>query len=231
MAKKIDWSLINTDTDREKLRKQLSMGDIMQEFTRLLQFYFNKRILILQHLTRQRRTRTDLTPSLFNSYIIEGTNIIKMHGYSQGKGRHSRKKTMSIQQFLAIKHKKEEILEGIKVLKDYEPFFKLLEGKTTAQIITQINNATLRREALNYYGLEKFFKEMNAHVVHQDGKQQLLTLKWHKNEEPIAMVKVIDNTTKDVYLLRVPPDMQTVKQAVAWTFSIKPSDYHPIKET
>lgn len=228
MGKKIEWSLI--DTNRKKLRTQISMSDMMQEFTRLLQLYFKKRLLIYYQLTKQNRSRSDLSPTLFNSYIIEGTNIVRQSGRSHRGCGHQRKKIMSVEQFLLLKHKKENILEGIRILKDYEPLFKLLDGKGNASHITQINNATLRREALNFYGLEKFFKEMNTQLIHQDGKQQLLTLRWHKNEEPITMVKVIDSSTKDVYLLRVPPDMQTVKQAVAWTFNMNSNEYHPIKE-
>jgi len=47
----------------------------------------------------------------------------------------------------------------------------------------------------------------------------------------MVMVKVIDSTTNNIYLLRVPPDMQTVSQAVAWTFDMNKEEYRPLKET
>ena len=227
--KRIDWSLI--ESDRKKLRKNLSMGDLMEEFKRLLLLYFKKRVLVARELTARNQRRSNYVPTLFGDYTIEGTNIVGHKGFSHRDRGHSRKKIMSIDQFLIVKHKKEEILEGIRVLKDFEPLFELLENKGTAQNITRINNATLRMEALNYYGIEKFFKEMNAQIIHQEGKQQLLKLQWHKNEEPMTMVKVIDSTTRTIYLLRVPPIMQTVSQAVAWTFDMNKEEYRPSKET
>lgn len=230
MAKKrIEWSLI--DTDRKKLRKNLSMGDMMEEFKRLLLLYFKKRVLLSRELTAQNRRRNNYVPTLFGDYTIEGTNIVGHKGRSHRGCGHSRKKIMSLDQFLIVKHKKEQILEGIRVLRDFEPLFELLEDKGTAQDVTRINNATLRTEALHYYGIERFFKEMNAQLIHQEGKQQLLKLQWHKSEEAMMMVKVIDSTTRTIYLLRVPPDMQTVSQAVAWTFDMSKEEYRPIKET
>ncbi len=50
------------------------------------------------------------------------------------------------------------------------------------------------------------------------------------------MVKVVnsapepDGTFKD-YFLRVPPTMQTARQAVAWTFGKESHEYAPVLET
>lgn len=231
MAKKIDWSLI--DENRKKIRKQASIIDMNQEFKRLLNLYTSKYMLIYRQLTRQNRSRRSLTPHLFDNYVIEGSNIVKTGNWSRSRvGTHTRKKVMSVNQFLSLKHKKEKVLDAIESLKDYEPLFELLEGKGNASTITRINNATLRREALDFYGIKRFFKEMNAEIIDRDHKkQELLTIRWHKREDPMTMVKVIDSTTKEVYLLQVPPETKTVKEAVAWTFERDPDDYNPIKET
>ena len=50
------------------------------------------------------------------------------------------------------------------------------------------------------------------------------------------MVKVINSTLESdgkvkEYFLRVPKDMQSAKEAVAWTFNMKPEDYLPMVET
>jgi hypothetical protein len=39
-----------------------------------------------------------------------------------------------------------------------------------------------------------------------------------------------DGTQKSV-LIRVPPDMRTPRQAVAWTFALAEDEYHPINES
>jgi len=56
------------------------------------------------------------------------------------------------------------------------------------------------------------------------------------DREPVTMVEVINSTTEPdgtskEYLLRVPPEMETPHQAVAWTFGMEPAEYHPSMET
>ena len=73
-------------------------------------------------------------------------------------------------------------------------------------------------------------KDANVRVIHQDGEEQLLSFRFTEYGEPTRMVKVIDTTTKKPYLLRVPPDVNTVLEAKAWTFDLQPSEYYPLKE-
>jgi hypothetical protein len=55
-------------------------------------------------------------------------------------------------------------------------------------------------------------------------------------DEPLVMVKVVnatpeaDGSFKD-YFLRVPPTVQTAREAVAWTFGKAADDYGPVKES
>ena len=44
-------------------------------------------------------------------------------------------------------------------------------------------------------------------------------------------VQVQDASTKRQYFLRVPPEMRTAREAVAWSFGIDPDDYVPAVET
>jgi hypothetical protein len=47
----------------------------------------------------------------------------------------------------------------------------------------------------------------------------------------LTILKVIDSTRKAPHLLRVPNEMRTCKEAVAWTFGMTPDEYHPLRET
>jgi hypothetical protein len=200
-----------------KLRKEFTSLQLRTEFERLLRLYFEKRIIFVKNTSRG-----IIDPKIFGDYCVEGINILR-----EGKN----KKRMSLSTFLSSKFDKEELIVGVQNLLDYEPLCNVIEKNGGAQEVTKINNATLRREALRIYGFEKFFKEMNTKVIDEKGRNQLLFLKWHKSEEPIKMVKVIDSTTKDVYLIRVPPETKTVKEGVAWTFGLQPEEYNPVKET
>ena len=46
-------------------------------------------------------------------------------------------------------------------------------------------------------------------------------------DESLMQLRVVDFTTKEIHWMRVPPDMERVKQALAWTFDIAEDDYHP----
>jgi hypothetical protein len=86
------------------------------------------------------------------------------------------------------------------------------------------------------FGLERYFKEGKAKMLHQDRFGKLMQ-KELQGDEPITVVLVRnstpepDGTYKD-YVLRVPPTMKTAQEAVAWTFGIEdPKEYNPEVET
>lgn len=217
--KKRDWYW----ADVKEARKEFTQPELLNKFTQLIELFFEKRYPSLQKLADQgvRNTfRMDI--KLFKEYYINGTNIIH---------RGSNNKTMSPKVFLSKKFGKEDLATGIMSLRDYECLFNVLDGKGGAKQIADIINATIRRDALKFYGIEKFFKDMNTKLIHKQGNNELLVLKWHRDERPITMVKVIDSTTKQTYLIRVPPEMKTVQQARAWTFGLSSDEFHPIKET
>jgi hypothetical protein len=62
---------------------------------------------------------------------------------------------------------------------------------------------------------------------------------WRRNvpgDEPIAMIEVVNATREPDggfrrYWLRVPPEVRTAREAVAWTFSMTAQEYAPVKET
>ena len=75
-------------------------------------------------------------------------------------------------------------------------------------------------------------------VIEIEKKTNYILLKWNaKNEdESFCLVRVFNGTinfdgTRDVYYLTVPPNMKSVREAVAWTFYKDKKDYNPVMET
>nr|MDO8110691.1 hypothetical protein [Candidatus Sigynarchaeota archaeon] len=44
-------------------------------------------------------------------------------------------------------------------------------------------------------------------------------------------MKVKDSTSGKYYVLRVPPEMRTCREAIAWTFGLSVIEYEPDKQT
>jgi hypothetical protein len=108
------------------------------------------------------------------------------------------------------------------------------ESITADEILGERNQA-LRSVLLARMGMERFFEEAGAQTVHQDqdrgGTRRLLRIEAGLGE-PIVCVDVRCPSTGKQYLLRVPPDMQTCRQAIAWTAGYRnPNRYHPVVET
>ena len=105
----------------------------------------------------------------------------------------------------------------------------------TVERIDYEQNAEIRRVMLERYGWGRYLENNGATVVHSDARG-ILYRKEIPGDEPLVMVKVKNSTpepdgsSKD-YLLRVPPDMTSASQAVAWTFGISTEQYSPIVET
>jgi hypothetical protein len=108
------------------------------------------------------------------------------------------------------------------------------ETITVAEVLAE-RNAELRRVLLERFGFERFMREAGAAIVDQDrdpgGERQLLRLKL-EGDEDLVCVSVRCPSTGRHYLLRVPPTMQTCRQAVAWTAGFSdPDRYGPLVET
>lgn len=100
-----------------------------------------------------------------------------------------------------------------------------------AEHILKITNAEVRRICLEELGYARFLSQMKHKVIEKEGEQELVRINWHKREEPICLVKVKCPSTDAFYTLRVPPSVDTVKKAVAWTFGVEDKDYSPVQET
>ena len=105
----------------------------------------------------------------------------------------------------------------------------------TADEVLHERNAELRRVMLERVGFERFMHQAGAEVLDRDrdagGERQLLRVPL-EGDEPLVCVSVYCPSTGRRYLLRVPPAMETCRQAVAWTAGFDdPEDYRPLAET
>lgn len=101
--------------------------------------------------------------------------------------------------------------------------------------IDRTPNAELRRVMIEIYGWEKYLKKSGAKLVHEDDCGKLYR-KEVAESEAIQAVEVVNKTPEpdgslQKYLLRVPPEIQTAKAAVAWTFGLTKSQYELTMET
>jgi len=107
----------------------------------------------------------------------------------------------------------------------------MASGQLKAHHILRIGNAEVRRICLEALTYEKFLMQMKHEIITRENDSELVRIDWHKNEEPIYLVKVKCPSSGVFYTLRVPPDMKTVKEAIAWTFNVESAEYLPLEET
>lgn len=96
-------------------------------------------------------------------------------------------------------------------------------------------NAELRRVMLERMGPERFIAEARPRQLDADrdvgGERRLLRVNI-PDDEPLLVLQVRDPSTGRQYLLRVPPDVSTCRQAAAWIAGFDdPDEYRPVMET
>jgi len=152
--------------------------------------------------------------------------------YVQSKSGKEKKYTIE-KFFIHYAHElsKKDISEAIKRLEDLLLLVKFEEGNLKARDILRCRNIHIRRFLFEKIGYEKFVKELKCKTIHKDGENELIMISLRKNEEPIFLVKVKDPSSQAYYMLRVPPNVRTCKEAIAWTFRLSSEEYNPIMET
>jgi hypothetical protein len=93
----------------------------------------------------------------------------------------------------------------------------------------------VRRAMIERVGHERLLRDGGARRVSQDDAGILWRLEL-EDDEPLVCVEVTDATAgADAafrrYVLRVPPDVRSPREAVAWTFGVDSGDYRPAIET
>jgi hypothetical protein len=115
-------------------------------------------------------------------------------------------------------------------------FFTKPESLTIKEVLAH-PNAEVRYVGMRIIGMDKVMQHKKTKIIHEDHDKNMVLFQFGGVfEEPISYLKVVnstmepDGTYKDYYLC-VPPDMQTCKQAVAWTFGLEEKKYNPVQET
>lgn len=108
-------------------------------------------------------------------------------------------------------------------------------GELTPEGIRGEENAELRRVMLEHYGYERYLDASGAEPMHRDEAGVLWRIPL-PDDEDVVMVEVVNSTpepdgTHRTYWLRVPPDILTARQGVAWTFGVDADAYAPLCET
>lgn len=108
------------------------------------------------------------------------------------------------------------------------------EEITAAEILAE-RNAEKRRVLLERMGYETFLSQAKAQTLDRDadrgGPRRLVRVQM-EDDEDLVCVSVICPSTQRQYVIRVPPTMQSCRQAVAWTAGFdNPDDYQPLAET
>lgn len=105
------------------------------------------------------------------------------------------------------------------------------------------SNQEVRRVMIEKYGLERYLRNSKAELIHSDKYGKLykkeieINVGWGGSQKETIAIVLVENSTKEPdgtrkkYFLRVPPEMRTARQAVAWTFGMKASEYKPLQET
>ncbi|MBN1447231.1 MAG: hypothetical protein JXA28_04815 [Bacteroidetes bacterium] len=99
-------------------------------------------------------------------------------------------------------------------------------------------NIEMRWVKITRYGTERYLSESGATVVHRDETGTLWSIPTaqYVTREPILLVEVENASpepdgSRKRYFLRVPPTMNTAREAVAWTFGMDAAEYHPTIES
>lgn len=115
------------------------------------------------------------------------------------------------------------------ILHDYFLLLKA-DNELHPRDIIVCRNVEIRRLLMDRYGFDRFVRDAHAKCLHQEGSSELVSINLRK-EEALTFVKVRDSTSKQTYLLRVPPEVKTCKEGIAWTFGLEEEEYTPLKET
>lgn len=111
----------------------------------------------------------------------------------------------------------------------------------TAKTVLNEKNIELRRVMLDRIGYETFFEQAKAEELDRDadpgGMRRLLRVEFEdenrwRRDEALVCLSVICPSTARKYVIRVPPDTKTCRQAAAWVAGFdSPDEYNPVIET
>jgi hypothetical protein len=93
-------------------------------------------------------------------------------------------------------------------------------------------NLEIRRAIQERLGPDRFVALMGAVCLDQSNRGTLVEVDLGIDPAKVAhYVQVQDSSTERQYYLRVPPEIWSADEAVAWTFGLDGQDYRPTQET
>ena len=116
------------------------------------------------------------------------------------------------------------------------PAFVILRPEEiTVQHILYESNMVVRRVLLTRFGEGRFLTESGALPLDATDRGTLYRYEL-PGDEPLVMIRVLNSTeepdqTRNAYLLRVPPTITRVQDALAWGFALPAAAYAPVIET
>jgi hypothetical protein len=94
------------------------------------------------------------------------------------------------------------------------------------------SNVESRRVIQERMGAERFLRELDATYIDGSAQGVLYEVALLDDIDRVARyVQVADPSTGREYFLRVPPEISTAEEAVAWTFGLNTDEYHPAQES
>jgi hypothetical protein len=120
---------------------------------------------------------------------------------------------------------------GVYCLRNLPVSESVAQGHFTWQDIDSERNSEMRRVMTEVYGLERYVNDCGIQPVASD-QFGVLYRKPSPPDEDMVIVKVFNATlepdgTRRSYFLRVPPEIGSAREAVAWTFGLSAEEYEP----
>lgn len=111
----------------------------------------------------------------------------------------------------------------------------VIKGEFDHVDIDREPNAEIRRCMIEKYGADRYLAEAGAREVHRDDWGTLYRREL-PGDEDLVMVEVVNATpgpdgSFKSYWIRVPPQVRTAHEAVAWTFGKESEAYRPSVQT
>lgn len=114
---------------------------------------------------------------------------------------------------------------------------KIIEQKdkiTTKDIDTETNQE-IRRILLDFYGMERYFRQSSPKLVSRDSFGELYR-KTYPDQDVVQFVKVRNSTpepdgSQKFYFLFTDREVKTAHEAVARSFGMRPEEYQPTFES
>jgi hypothetical protein len=106
----------------------------------------------------------------------------------------------------------------------------------TAEKIAHEGNVEVRRIMIERFGVERYLRDSWAEKVSVDDYGTLWRVLLSR-DEPLVLLQVLNSTPETDgsfrdYFLRVPPNMRTAREAVAWSFGYEEAqEYQPGLQT